>query len=67
MNRHTFVISAWKESPHIEEAVQSLLAQTIPSKIIIATSSPNDFLKGLCERYKVEYVVNPKAYMADSG
>lgn len=67
MNQHTFVISAWKESPHIEEAVQSLLAQTVPSKIIIATSSPNDFLKGLCERYKVEYVVNPEAYMADSA
>lgn len=61
---HTFVISAWQESPFIEDALKSLLNQNYKSEIIVATSSPNDFLKGLCEKYSVKYVINPDAYMA---
>ena len=63
---HTFVISAWKESPYIEETLKSLLAQEYPSEVIVATSSPCDFLRNLCAKYQVKYVVNPDAYMAES-
>ena len=67
MQKHSFVISAWKESPYIEDTVKSLLAQTVPSDVIIATSSPNEFLKNLCTRYNIKYIVNPDAFMADSA
>ena len=67
MKQHSFVISAWKESPYIEETIKSLKAQTVGSEIIVATSSPNDFLKTLCERLEVEYIVNPHVSMAESA
>lgn len=66
-NLHTFVISAWNESPYIEETLQSLRTQRYPSKIIVATSSPNDFLEALCKKYQVDYRVNSKAHLADSA
>ena len=31
---HTFVISAYQESPYLESCIKSLKAQTVPSEII---------------------------------
>ena len=42
---HTFAICAYKESPFLEECIQSLLGQTIPSTIIIVTSTDNAYIK----------------------
>ncbi|MDD3885458.1 MAG: glycosyltransferase family A protein [Victivallaceae bacterium] len=66
-NLHTFVISAWQESPYIEATLKSLLAQEYHSKVIIATSSPNEFLESLSRRYGVKYVVNPHERLAGSA
>ncbi|MGI6153517.1 MAG: glycosyltransferase family 2 protein [Christensenellaceae bacterium] len=55
--RHTFAISAYGESPHIEECIQSLKQQSVPSKVILATSTPSPFLEGLCEKYHIPYFV----------
>ncbi len=57
---HTFVICAYKEIPYLEECVKSLKNQTVKSKIIISTSTPNDFIKQVAEKYEVELVVNPE-------
>lgn len=64
---HTFVICAYKEIPYLEECVKSLKDQTVKSKIIISTSTPNDFVKNVAKKYDVELMINPekKGHMSD--
>lgn len=54
---HTFVISAYKESPYLEECIQSLKNQTISSIILLATSTPSEYLEKICEKYQIQYHV----------
>lgn len=56
---HTFVICAYKENPHIEETILSLKNQTLRSNIILSTSTPNQYLKNICEKYGIEIFINP--------
>lgn len=61
MNReykHTFVIIAYKESPYIEECIQSLLNQTIKSQIHITTSTPSEYLRAIAKKYKLPLHIN---------
>lgn len=55
---HTFAVLAYKESPYIEEAIQSLKAQTVESNIIVCTSTPSAFLEDLCEKYDLALKIN---------
>lgn len=57
--RHTFVVCAYKESPYLEECLRSLLAQSVKSRILIVTSTPNEFIQSLAEQYRIPYFVNP--------
>lgn len=54
---HTFAICAYKESPYLEACIDSLINQTKKSKIIICTSTPNDFIKRTAEKYGIELFV----------
>ena len=58
MNDHTFAICAYKESPYLEECIKSLKNQTIKSNILIATSTPNDYIKGIADKYAIPYYIN---------
>jgi|688.fasta_scaffold187166_2 hypothetical protein len=58
MDKHCFVIPAFKESPYLEECVQHLLKQTIKSRIIITTSTPNSFIENIAKKYKLDYFIN---------
>ena len=58
-NKHTFVICAYKESEYLEECVKSLINQSIRSKVMISTSTPNDYIKGIADKYMLELVINP--------
>lgn len=58
---HTFAICAYKESPYLEECIQSLLNQTRNSKVIIATSTPNAYIQSIALKYEVELYVNDVA------
>lgn len=62
---HTFVIPAYKESPFIEQCIESLLAQSAKSDIIITTSTPTDYTKNLAEKYKLPYHINEKKGIAN--
>lgn len=66
---HTFVICAYKEIPYLEECVKSLKNQSIKSRIVIATSTPNDFIKNIAKKYDVELAINPekKGHINDFG
>ncbi len=57
-NDHTFAICAYKESPYLEKCIKSLLAQDKKSRIIMATSTPNDFIKEMSKKYNIELFVN---------
>ena len=56
-NLHTFVICAYKESPYIEECIHSLKNQTVTSRIMLATSTPSEYLEHLCKQYDIPYHV----------
>lgn len=58
MLEHTFAVCAYKESPYLESCLDSLKAQRVKSNILIITSTPNDFIRSIAEKYQVPYYVN---------
>lgn len=62
---HTFVIPAYKESPFIEQCIQSLLTQSTKSTIIITTSTPNDYIINTAEKYNLPYYINNRKGIAN--
>lgn len=55
---HTFVICAYKESKYLEECINSLINQSVKSNIIMCTSTPNDFIKNLAQKYHIKMFIN---------
>ncbi len=55
---HTFVICAYKECQFLEECITSLKQQSRKSKILIATSTPNDFILELAEKHGISVNIN---------
>ena len=51
---HTFAICAYGESRYLENCIESVFAQKIKTNVIIATSTPNDYIKGLAEKYNIQ-------------
>jgi hypothetical protein len=47
---HTFVVMAHGDSPYLPECLDTLLCQTVPSAICIATSTPSDYLRAQARR-----------------
>jgi len=62
---HTFVIPVYKQSPYLEQCIQSLLNQTVKSAIILTTSTPTDFSKQVAEKYGFPYFVNDNGGIAN--
>lgn len=54
---HTFAISAYKESPYLEECIQSLVSQKIKSKIIVCTSTPCEYIENIAKKYSLPYYI----------
>jgi len=59
-NGHTFAILAYKESPHLQECIDSLKSQLVPSNIILCTSTPSAFLDAIAQRNGLGLFVNPE-------
>ncbi len=55
---HTYVLCAYKQSEYLEECIKSLLSQTVKSNILIATSTPNEHIKSLGEKYDIPVYIN---------
>ena len=53
---HTFIVLAYKESAYLEDCIKSVINQTYPSRVIIATSTPNDFISKLAKKYNIRAV-----------
>ena len=56
--RHSFVICAYRESPFLEACIRSVRCQTVQSGILLSTSTPNDYIEKLCEKYDIPVKVN---------
>lgn len=57
-NIHTFALCAYKESQYLEECILSLLSQTVKSEIVIATSTPNEHIYSLGNKYNIPVHIN---------
>lgn len=55
---HAFVICAYKESPYLEACIQSLVRQSVKSEILMVTSTPNENIRVLAEKYGLPLKVN---------
>ncbi len=55
---HTFVICAYKESAYLEQCIQSLKEQSVQSNVIMVTSTPNQYLENMSEKYQISLYVN---------
>lgn len=55
---HTFIICAYKESPYLEECIKSVINQNVKSNIIISTSTPNDHIEKLAQKYDLSICIN---------
>lgn len=51
-NLHTFVVLAYEESPFLESCIKSVVNQK--SNVVIATTTPNPFIKSLAKKYSLE-------------
>lgn len=56
--KHTFVICAYQESTYLEDCVKSLYNQTVSSKLLMVTSTPNEFIKDIADKYEIELRIN---------
>lgn len=54
---HTFAVCAYQDSPYLEECLRSLLAQRVPTNIIICTSTPSPYIQGLADKYELPVYV----------
>lgn len=57
---HTYVVLAYKESPYLEDCLKSVHNQKYKSKVVIATSTPNDYIDTLAEKYNVTVFARPE-------
>lgn len=55
---HTWVICAYQKSPYLEECILSLKNQTMPSKIQMVTSTPNNHINDLAEKNGIPLKIN---------
>lgn len=56
-NIHTFVVLAYKESIYLEECIKSVLNQKYNSNVVIATTTDNNFIRDIANKYKIDVVV----------
>jgi glycosyltransferase involved in cell wall biosynthesis len=56
---HCFALCAYQVNPNLEECVQTLLAQTLKTKIIMITGSPNDHISSVAKKYNLPLYANP--------
>ena len=54
---HCFAICAYKDSPYLENCIESLKAQTVKTNILLATSTPSEFIENLAKKYEIPYYV----------
>lgn len=57
-NIHTFVVLAYKESDKLEQCIKSVLNQSLKTNVVIATSTPNVYIKNIAKKYNLKIKIN---------
>ena len=59
---HIFVVLAYKESKKLEDCIKSVLNQSLKTNVVVATSTPNKYIKKIADKYnlEVEFDLNTK-------
>ena len=52
-NDHTFVVCAYQASPFLEACIRSCMQQEVPTRVMIATSTPNDWIRSIADKYQL--------------
>ena len=55
-NIHTFVILAYKKSKFLENCIKSVINQSVKTNVMIATTTPNDYIDKLAHKYNLNVV-----------
>lgn len=58
-HQHAFVVLAYKDSPFLRACLASVCAQTRPSAVVIATSTPSPYIEDVAKSFGVQVKVNP--------
>lgn len=64
---HTFVICAYKESKYLEECIVSLEKQTVETNVILATSTPCEYISGIAAKHGIPVFVNKSGKTGIAG
>ena len=54
---HTFVVCAYKDSPYLEQCLESVTGQTVKTNVILCTSTPSQYISELARAYRVNLVI----------
>ena len=57
---HTYALCVYGDSPYLEECIRSLEGQTVKSRILIATSTPSEYIRKTAEKHGLEVYANPE-------
>lgn len=58
---HSFVIPCYGDSSFLHECIESLLAQTQKSKILITTATPSAHIAATAKKYEIPVIINKEA------
>lgn len=58
-NDLTIVLCAYKECSYLEKSLRAVINQTVKCNVVISTSTPNDYISKIAEKYQVPVLVNP--------
>ena len=50
---HTFVICAYGKSKYLEQCVKSVVGQSVPTTVLICTSTPSEYISDIATRYDI--------------
>lgn len=57
MLSHTFAVCAYQDSPYLESCIKSLKRQTVPTNIILCTSTPSKYIQGMADMFNLPLYV----------
>ncbi len=54
---HTFAICAYNDSPYLEACIRSAVGQSVPTQVILCTSTPSPYIRRLAGQYHIPVFV----------
>lgn len=64
---HTLVLCAYKENEFLEDCLLSLLNQTVRTQVVIATSTPNEYINGIASNYGIRIYAHSEGNKAQDN